>query len=165
MVGRLPLIAMLMCAFFLTGCPPTPPPRQLSIKVTNISMANSNGGLSFLVSGTGFTPNGQVGIRVFNVPGNPYADFANLPGLPILVADPSGNFANFRVAAPCLDTYPPDVISQGKNAELWVTDVTTISIAKQMFPPIACDIYPIGHNPSDNPPRVCPADIPQSQCH
>jgi hypothetical protein len=148
MLNKLPMIATVMLAFLLAGCPPLPPPRPVSITVTNVSLADPYyGGLSFLVSGTGFTPNGQIGIRLFNVPGRPYVDYTNLPGLPSLLADANGNFANFQVSARCNDIPNPDLSSQGKNAELWVTDAATLSIAKQVFSPIFCLYYPIGYTP------------------
>jgi hypothetical protein len=156
---KLPLIATVMIAFLLGGCPPTLPPRNLSIHVTSVN--NNNSGLFFFVSGTNFTPNGQVNIRLFNV-GTTFRDFTNAPGLPNLSADASGNFPNFSVNGRCSDIFADNLPFQSLNPELWVIDVATTSIAKQTFAPVIC-LFSAPLPP--NPPRNCPADIPQSQCH
>jgi len=112
----------------LVGCPPTNP----SITISNRTGAGPDGtGLSFLISGRGFTPNEQVNITLFNIPNRPAAtNYANAGGLPDLVANGTGGFADFHVSAPCSTDDPDNV------ADIWVqaTDVKTRSFARYKFP-------------------------------
>ncbi len=163
-VARLFIVAIsVFFALFLTGCPPTPSPppsTPFSITITDQGFASPAGGMSFRVSGQGFTPNGQVNVRFLNAPGLPTAiEFANGPGLPNLVADANGNFSKFHVSVDCADVKqfadgPVDVY-------LHVIDVNTNRVTIHTFPQVPFCQNVGGHVPQ---PINCPVGSSDPRC-
>jgi hypothetical protein len=150
-------------AFILVGCPQTPSNAPLSITIDGAGYGGPNGGFTFLVSGQGFTPNGQVNLVVFNIPHEPTAvSFTNAPGLPNLSADAAGNFDRFRVTKECplvTDDPPSDIY-------LYSVDAPTDRVAVNKFFIAFCFTgSPIGGFP---PPEKCDQTAglrPDPRCH
>jgi hypothetical protein len=110
---------LLAFAFSEVTCP-LAGSAPLAITITDGRLASPGGGISFVLAGQGFTPNGPVNVRLFNVAHQPAAlDLSNAPGAPALAANANGNFSGFRVAVDCTD---PEVKTGPNGVRMIVTD-------------------------------------------
>ena len=152
-IAGLPIVsAVALLALFLVGCGPSPPARPIAISITDVGSAANNGGLVFTISGTGFTPNGKVNARLFNVPtaSSAVIELSNGPGLPNLVADGNGNFFGFKVAQSgrsCGEPPGPAELQDHSHVPvdifLHVIDVETTSVAFHTFSLVSfCMTFP-----------------------
>jgi hypothetical protein len=160
-LGRCTPGAILLLTLFLLGCPPSPASLPVAITITDVRQF-PDGGLSFSLSGTGFSPNGLVNVRMLNIPNEPAAvDLTNGSGLPNLTADPNGSFSRFPAKFDCPN------FNQGQNDPpsdifLHVVDVKTTSVAIAFFANVKfCGVIRAG------PPIVvgfCPKGSSDPRC-
>ncbi|MCU1260058.1 MAG: hypothetical protein JWO80_2943 [Bryobacterales bacterium] len=146
----------------LAGCPLTRPKVTPSISIYNREFASPSGGVTFLIQGHGFSPNGRVDLSDLNVPPDAIVrkQLSNGASLPSLAADASGNFSGFTFFQDC--PYPNPVAHENDgpfDVVLFAEDVNTLTAAAVVVPRIdfCTDGGPV-------PPALCPPKSTDPRC-